>query len=191
MPPRRARPLRLPDPSRVEPLRLASGRELWLRPVHPDDAGPIAGAFSLLTEEEVRRRYLHPVKALGEEYLRQLVNPVPGRDFAVVAAEPLPPGEALVGALARLTGDPGGESAEFAILVSRFIAGQGVGRRLMLRLFEWAQANGVQRIWGDVLDENAGMIQLAQELGFERLPGADGPGVVRIGARVDLARTPR
>ena len=25
----------------------------------------------------------------------------------------------------------------------------------------------------------------------ERLPGADGPGVVRIGARVDLARTPR
>ncbi len=167
-------------PDRVETLRLADGRELWLRPVQPADAGPIAGGFELLGEDEVRRRYLHPVKELAPDYLHQLVNPAPGDAFAVVAAEPLPPGEALVGALARINRDPGSDSAEFAILVSHFIAGQGVGHALMRRLFEWGRANGIARIWGDVLDENTTMVQLAHSLGFERAPGADEPGLSRF-----------
>ena len=54
-----------PRAERTETVRLPDGRELWLRPVHPDDAGPIAGGFELLHEDEVRRRYLHPVKALN------------------------------------------------------------------------------------------------------------------------------
>ena len=161
---------------RTETLRLPDGRTLWLRPVHPADAGPIGGAFSLLTEDEVRRRYLHPVKALSDKYLTDLVNPEPGRDFAVVAAEPLPPGEALVGALARLDRDPSGDSAEFAILVSHFLAGQGLGTALMRRLVEWAEANGLRRLWGDVLDDNTAMIALAQAVGFRRehIPGSGG-----------------
>ena len=165
-----------PDPMRSETLRLPDGRTLWLRPVHPADAGPIGGAFSLLTEDEVRRRYLHPVKALSEKYLADLVNPLPGRDFAVVAAEPLPPGEALVGAVARLDRDPAGDSAEFAILVSHFLAGQGLGKALMRRLVEWAEAHGIERLWGDVLEDNTAMIALAQAIGFRRehVPGSGG-----------------
>ena len=181
----RANPRTPPRPERTETLRLADGRELWIRPVHPDDAGPIAGGFELLGEDEIRRRYLHPVKELAADYLAQLVNPLPGEAFAVVAAEPAPPGEALVGALARINRDPGTDSAEFAILVSHFIAGQGLGQVLMLRLFEWARANGIRRIWGDVLDENTTMIQLAQALGFEREAGADDPGVVRVAVRLE------
>lgn len=174
-----------PRPEREEELHLADGRVLRLRPVHPEDAGPIAGGFELLGEEEVRRRYLHPVKELAADYLAQLVNPIPGEAYAVVAAEPLPPGEALVGALARINRDPGTDSAEFAILVSHFIAGQGLGRELMLRLFEWARANGIRRIWGDILEENTTMIQLAQALGFEREAGANDPGLVRVAVRLD------
>lgn len=176
-------------PERTDVLRLADGRELWLRPVQPADAGPIAGGFELLGEEEVRRRYLHPVKALSQDYLQQLVAPPPGEGFAVVAAEPLPPGEALVGALARLTRDPGEDSAEFAILVSHFVAGQGLGQVMMLRLLEWARAHGIRRIWGDVLDENTAMIALAQSLGFERHASPDEPGLVRV--TLDLAPAPK
>ncbi len=181
----RANPRPPPRPERTETLRLADGRELWIRPVQPDDAGPIAGGFELLGEDEIRRRYLHPVKELAADYLAQLVHPLPGEAFAVVAAEPAPPGEALVGALARINRDPGTDSAEFAILVSHFIAGQGVGHALMLRLFEWARANGIRRIWGDVLEENTTMIQLAQALGFEREAGAEDPGVVRVAVRLE------
>ena len=179
-------------PERTEVLRLPDGRELWLRPIHPADAGPIAGAFELLTEDEVRRRYLHPVKALNADYLDALVRPVPGEAFAVVAAEPLPPGEALVGALARLTRNGDQDCAEFAILVSHFVSGQGLGVALMRRLVEWAEAHGIRRIWGDVLDENTAMIALALAMGFQREMSPESPNLLRI--TLDLAppkRLPR
>ena len=41
---RRKKPAAAPDPGRIEAVRLPDGRELWLRPVHPGDAGPRAGA---------------------------------------------------------------------------------------------------------------------------------------------------
>lgn len=172
-------------------MRLPDGRELWLRPVHPADAAPIAGGFDLLGDDEVRRRYLHPVKALGLDYLMQLVNIVPGESFAVVAAEPLPPGEALVGALARLTRDPGKDSAEFAILVSHFVAGQGLGKALMRRLVEWAQAHGIRRIWGEVMDDNTAMIQLAQAVGFRREPSQESPNLLHVTLDLEPVRRSR
>lgn len=180
-----------PDPGRTEVLRLPDGRTLWLRPVHPADAAPMAGAFQLLGEEEVRRRYLHPVKALLPPYLTQLVNPVPGQAHVVVAAEPLPPGEALVGAVARADRDPGRDSAEFAILVSHFLSGQGLGKALMRRLVEWAQSQGIQRLWGDVLEDNVPMIALAQAIGFRRehVPGSGGQ--VRVTLELPGPRTRR
>lgn len=186
--PRLSRSRKSPPSARLETLLLADGRELVLRPVHPLDAGPIAGAFSLLGEDEVRRRYLHPVKELAPEYLRQLVAPVPDEAHVVVAAEPLPPGEALVGAVARVTRIAGSDDAEFAILVSRLIAGQGVGRALMRRLFEWAQEQGIRRLQGDVLDDNEAMIGLAQSLGFVRESLADSPGLLRIVATLPTRR---
>jgi RimJ/RimL family protein N-acetyltransferase len=176
--PRPSRPT--PRAERTESLRLPDGRELWLRPVHPADAGPIAGAFELLSEDEVRRRYLHPVKALSPDYLSALVNPVPGEAYAVVAAEPLPPGEALVGALARLTRNGDEDCAEFAILVSHFVSGQGLGLAQMQRLVEWAEDQGIRRIWGDVLDENSAMIGLAQSLGFHRDTSPEAPNLLRV-----------
>lgn len=182
---RRKQPAAPPDPGRTERVRLPDGRDLWLRPVHPADAGPMAGAFDLLTEDEVRRRYLHPLKALSPVYLAQLVAPEPGRSYVVVAAEPLPPGEALVGAVARVDRDPGTESAEFAILVSHFLAGQGLGKLLMKRVVEWAQAQGLRRLWGDVLEDNAAMLALALAVGFRRehIPGSGG----QVRVNLDLA----
>ena len=187
-PTRRTTPRASHRPERTEVMRVPDGRELWLRPVHPADAAPIAGAFDLLAEDEVRKRYLHPVKALNLDYLTQLVNIVPGESFAVVAAEPLPPGEALVGALARLTRDPGKDSAEFAILVSHFVSGQGLGKALMRRLVEWAQAHGIRRIWGEVLDDNTAMIELAQALGFRRETSLESSNLLHVS--LDLDPTP-
>ena len=156
------------DPLRTERVRLRDGRRLMLRPIEPADAAPIAGGFELLHDEEIRRRFLHPVKALGDEYLRALTQPGP-RECVLVAAEPLPPGEALVGAVARLhcdAADP--RRAEFAILVSHFLAGQGLGKRLVRRLLEAARALGVREVFGDVLDDNLPMLRLAAALGFRR-----------------------
>lgn len=188
MPPFPALPRRPLRPMRTETLRLDDGRVLRLRPVDPKDAAPIAGAFELLDEDEVRRRYLHPVKALAPEYLARLVAPDPAREFVVVAAEPLPPGQALVGGVARLTRDDEGAGADFAILVARLISGQGVGRALLRRLCEWAQAHGVERLHGDVLEGNAPMLALAQAFGFEREPGEPASGLVRVTLDLPVVR---
>lgn len=163
-----------------ERLRLNDGRDLLLRPISPLDAEPLRVGFALLTPEEVRLRFLHPLKELTPEMAHQLTHPQPKRDFALVASEPLPPGEALVGAVARASIDEDGRRAEFAILVSRFVAGQGLGALMMRQLIRWAKLKRLEELYGDVLDENKPMLALAQQLGFSREPLQDEPGIIRV-----------
>ena len=159
-----------PRTERAEAFQLSDGREVVVRPIAPADAAPIAASYHLLNEEEVRRRFLH-----------LLTHPAEGSEFVVVAAEPLPPGDALVAAVARLARDDEDASrAEFGILVSHFVAGRGLGRLLMQRLIEWCRANGIRELWGDVLEDNAPMLELASHLGFRRETVPDSPGLVRV-----------
>lgn len=168
-------------PERAEVFQLSDGRQLVVRPIAAADAAPIAASFHLLNEDEVRRRFLHILKSLGEAHLRQLTQPSPESEFVVVAAEPLPPGEALVPAVARLSRDKDDPSrAEFGILVSHFVIGLGLGRLLMQRLIEWCKAHGVAQLWGDVMEDNTPMLELANHLGFHREALAGSPGLIRI-----------
>ena len=162
-----------------ERLRLANGREILIRPIRADDAEPLRASFPLLQPDEVRQRFLHAVKELSPETLQRLTQPQPRTEFALVAAEPLPPGEALVGAVARAAITPGTREAEFAILVSRYVAGMGLGRHLMRRLVRWAKGKKLERLWGDVLESNLPMLSLLKSLDFRR-EASDTPGLVRV-----------
>jgi len=178
-----------PDPERAETVRLADGREMLIRPIFPEDAGPIAASFHLLNEDEVRRRFQHILKALSEEHLRLLTRPVPGSEFVVVAAENLPPGEALVAAVARLSREGvDGKRAEFGILVSHFVIGVGLGRLLMQRLIDWSELNGIEVLWGDVMDDNKPMLMLANKLGFHRESISGSQGLIRISLQLPIQR---
>lgn len=173
-----------------ERQRLPNGRDVLIRPIRPEDALPLRAGFSLLQPEEVRQRFLHAMKELTPEQADRFTRINPKTEFALVAAEPLPPGEALVGAVARIAIDDNGidgkgidgksRDAEFAILVSRYLAGMGLGRYLMTRLVKWARGKKVQRIYGDVLENNHAMLALAQSLGFEREVRQDAQGLIRV-----------
>ena len=177
-------------PKRLPPwhehFRLPSGRELLIRPIRPEDAGPIQGAFGLLGREEIRHRFLYALKELSPEMAQRLTHPDPNTEFALVAAEPLPPGEALVGAVARIVVDDDGKAGEFAILVSHYINGMGLGRHLMRRLVRWAKGRKLERLYGDVLESNLPMQALAASLDFRREAG-DAPGLVRMVLDLDSA----
>jgi RimJ/RimL family protein N-acetyltransferase len=174
---------------RTEAFQLSDGREVVVRPIAPADAAPIAASYHLLNEEEVRRRFLHLLKSLDEQHLRQLTEPDAQSEFVVVAAEPLPPGDALVAAVGRLARDTGNPSrAEFGILVSHFVTGRGLGRLLMQRLVEWCRENGVRELWGDVLEDNTAMLELASHLGFHREAQVGSPGLVRVSLKLDDTR---
>jgi RimJ/RimL family protein N-acetyltransferase len=165
---------------------LSNGRDVLIRPIRPDDAQPLRAAVSLLEPDEVRMR-MSSSSELTTEMADKISRPDPRSEFAIVVAEPLPPGEAMVGAVARATIVPGGRDVEFAILVSRFIAGMGLGRHLMRRLVRWARGKQVDRIYGDVLEHNQPMLSLAQSLGFHREPSSD-PGMVRVVLDLQPAR---
>lgn len=177
------------DPERAELVRLPDRRELVIRPICEEDSAPIAAAFQLLNEDEVRKRFLHVLKALSEAHLYQLTHPAPGAEFVVVAAEPLPPGEALVPAVARLARDDDQpERAEFGLLVSHFVVGLGLGRLLLQRLIDWCGRHGIKILWGDVMDDNTAMLELATRLGFHRETIRGSPGLVRISLKVPTGK---
>jgi L-amino acid N-acyltransferase YncA len=82
--------------------------------------------------------------------------------------------------VARVSIIEGTRDAEFAILVSHFIAGMGLGRHLMRRLVRWARGKKLERLHGDVLEHNLPMLSLAHSLGFERAGGSDNAGLARV-----------
>lgn len=160
-------------------IRLSNGREVLIRPIRPDDALPLRAGFELLQPEEVRQRFLYAMKELTPDMADRLCRPDPGVEFALVAAEPLPPGEALVGAVARVSVVPNTRTAEFAILVSRYIAEMGLGRQMMQRLVRWSRGKRIEQLYGDVLEHNSPMLSLARSLGFRREHG-ESQGLVRV-----------
>ena len=162
-----------------EHIRLSNGREVLIRPIRPADAEPLRQGFPLLEPDEIRQRFLHAVNELTPDMADRFARPDAKREFALVAAEPLPPGEALVGAVARASVSDSGREAEFAILVSHYINGMGLGRHLMRRLVRWARGRKLERLYGDVLEHNVPMLALAESLGFRREP-TDQPGLVRV-----------
>lgn len=168
-----------------ERQRLPNGRDVLIRPIRPEDAEPLRAGFALLQPEEIRQRFLHSMRELPPEAVERFTRINPKTEFALVAAEPLPPGEALVGAVARISIDPNGRDAEFAILVSRYVAGMGLGRYLMTRLVKWARGKQLERVYGDVFEHNLPMLSLAQSLGFVRESQQD--GLVRVS--LDLTPT--
>ena len=159
-----------------------------IRPIRPEDAEPIRASFSLLQPEEVRQRFSSGIQrdALAEmtpEAAERMTRINPKNEFALVAAEPLPPGEALIGAVARISVDDNGRDAGFAILVSHYVANMGLGRYLMTRLVKWARGKKLDCVYGDVFEHNQAMLSLAESLGFER-SGEDAAGLIRV--RLDL-----
>ena len=67
----------------------------------------------------------------------------------------------------RLHADANHETGEYAILLRSDLKGQGLGWELMQLIIEWAKADGLSVIEGQVLRENTVMLDMASGLGFE------------------------
>jgi len=83
----------------------------------------------------------------------------------------------------RLHADANHETGEYAILLRSDLKGQGLGWELMQLVIEWAKADGLSVVEGQVLRENTVMLDMASGLGFEiRADPAD--------AEMKIARLP-
>jgi RimJ/RimL family protein N-acetyltransferase len=170
-----------------ELFKAPSGHGLLIRPIRPEDVAPLQAAFSLFGPEEIRDRFLQSVTELSAETAQRLTHPNPKSEITLVAAESEhTAGDAVVGAVARASVIQGTREAEYAILISRHLIGQGLGRQLMRKLVKWARGKYLDRLYGDVAEENEPMKQLAASLGFKPIPHPQGtPGLVRMVLELD------
>jgi len=163
-----------------ELLKLPNGRTVLLRPIDPRDAEPLRAAFATLSAEEVRFRFMHPIKEMSPELARDLTVLDPRHSFALAVSEPEAPGEGLVGAVVRASIDPNTQVAEFALIVARPLARQGLGTLLMRRMIEWCRRKRLHGVYGNILSDNTGMLHLAEQLGFTRQHVQGEGGTVRV-----------
>lgn len=177
------------QPTAGQSVLSASGISMLLRDIQSADEAELQRGFLRLSAEEVRMRFMHPLKALTHDLAVRLTQLDPHRDIALVLAAPKPVGQAEIYAVVRASRAPSYRhrirtDAEFAIVIPQALSGQGLGTKLMLELIQRCQAAGIRSLWGDVLTENAAMLALARKLDFkvQKHPEQDygGGNMVRV-----------
>jgi acetyltransferase len=152
------------------------GRLYPLRPIKPEDAPLIDDLLEHTDPEDVRLRFLSPLRKLPRQLAARLTQIDYDREMAFVVFA----GETCVEAagVGRLSEDPDRERAEFAILVRSDFHGHGLGYSLMQELIAYARGRGVGEIFGHVLRENRSMLSMCDDLGFTRHSIADDPTLI-------------
>jgi acetyltransferase len=151
-------------------LRLRDGSSVLARPVRPEDEEVVRSFLGKVEPEDLRLRFFAPVKDFGHPFIARLTQLDYARAIAFLAVEEA--SGAVLGVV-RLHADANHETAEFAILVRSDLKGRGLGWQLMQLMIEYARADGLRIIHGQVLRENATMIAMCKELGFEVTSLAD------------------
>lgn len=144
-------------------LVLANDWRIFVRPVRPEDEDLFHAFFERVTSEDLRLRFFAPVKDFSHVFIARLTQLDYARAMAFVAIDE-PTGN-MLGAV-RLHADADYEFGEYAILLRSDLKGRGLGWKLMELIIDYARSEGLKAIEGQVLRENAVMLQMCRELGF-------------------------
>ena len=167
-----------------EEIPLGDGRTLLLRPIRPEDEPALQAAFANMTAEQIRLRFLVPVKTLSHIAAVRFTQIDYDREMALILTEPGPPGRTPIFGVVNIIADPDNERAEYAIIVRHDMTALGLGTFLMRRIIDYARARGINEIHGDVLQENQPMLKLCRALGFTETRAPDEPTLVRVALRL-------
>lgn len=158
-----------------------------IRTAQPGDNEAMKHMLEEASPEDIRLRFFRSVRYFPDRLVEPMLRADELRHFAFVAMPDKDRGQ-IVGS-GMLVVEPGSAAAEFALMVARAHAGQGVGTHLLHCLVQEARAHGIPKVYGVIMSENANMIELARHYGFRvrRDPGQT--DCVR--AEIDVARAPR
>ncbi|MBB4040012.1 acetyltransferase [Microvirga flocculans] len=151
---------------------LRSGKNAFVRPVRPEDEDEFRRFFEKITPEDLRLRFFAPVRDFSHTFLARLTQLDYARAIAFVAFDGNT-GE-MMGAV-RLHADANHETGEYGILLRSDLKGLGLGWELMRLMIEWAKAEGLREVEGQVLRENSTMLDMCRSLGFSIRIDPDDP----------------
>jgi acetyltransferase len=145
-------------------LVIKDGWRVFARPIRPEDEPLIHEFLRHVTSQDLRLRFFAPMKEFTHEFIARLTQLDYARAMAFVAFDEAT--NEMVGVV-RIHSDSIYESGEYAILLRSDLKGRGLGWALMQLIIEYAKSEGLKAISGDVLQENAVMLEMCRSLGFE------------------------
>jgi acetyltransferase len=153
------------------------GLRLTVRPVRPEDEGLYREFFRHVAEDDLRLRFFAALKEFSHAFIARLTQIDYARAMAFVAIDE--GSEQMLGAV-QLHADVNHEIGEYAILLRSDLKGRGLGWLLMQTMIEYASADGLRVIEGEVLRENSTMLQMCRELGFEVEPDSEDSSLCHV-----------
>jgi acetyltransferase len=143
-------------------VALRDGSSVFVRPVRPEDEPLYRTFIPQVTNEDMRLRFFAPVKELSHAFIARLTQLDYARAMAFIAIDDA--GQML--GVVRLHASSDYTTGEFAILVRSDLKGRGLGWQLMQLIIEYARAEGIGAVEGQVLRGNTTMLEMCKELGF-------------------------
>jgi acetyltransferase len=137
---------------------------LLMRPVRPEDERLYGPFLAAVSREDLRLRFFAPVKDFSHAFIARFTQIDYARAMAFLAIDEAS-GEML--GVVRLHADAAYERGEYAVLVRSDLKSRGLGWLLMQMIVDYARAEGIRVIEGQVLRENTTMLNMCRELGFE------------------------
>ncbi|MFK7892312.1 MAG: GNAT family N-acetyltransferase [Granulosicoccus sp.] len=150
-----------------------SGLPLVLRPIRPDDAAALKNLVQGMSAESRYFRFMHAVNELSPQMVARFTKLDYDRQMAFVATHDTESFNEQPGAqpellgVSRYTIGNDRRQAEFAISVHENYKGQGIATLLMEVLIEHARTQGLETLYGTVLQTNLAMHALMESLRFK------------------------
>jgi RimJ/RimL family protein N-acetyltransferase len=150
----------------ADPLLLADGRRLKIRPIEREDRDRYRRLFLRLKPESRYRRFFSPKPELTKRELAYLIDIDHVHHEALAAVDESDGSFVAASRYVQLPDQP--HIAELAIEVADDAQRQGIGRELAIQTLERARANGFTRATATTLYENAPARALLRALHFRR-----------------------
>ena len=156
----------------VRPWQLRNGPAVRLRPIHPEDEPLMVQFHETLSQRSVYYRWLHLLNlsylTAHEELIRMCFIDYE-REMMLVADYNNPQtGQNEIIGVGSLIKEHSANSAEVALLVTDHYQRKGLGTELLRQLIQFGRDEKLQRLSGDVLADNLGMLAVCRKLGFRR-----------------------
>jgi acetyltransferase len=156
-----------PYPSALEESVEIAGRQLFVRPIRPEDGQHLMAFYAKASPADMRLRFFMSRREVPHSELARYSQIDYDREMTFIALIALESGEQAMVAEVRAVCDPDNVKAEFAIQVASGWQGKGLGRLLLNKLTSYLSDRGTTEVIGQCLRENTAMASLAQRLGFE------------------------
>lgn len=173
----------LPPAAQPERLVLADGTTVTLRAIRPEDAHLEQDFVRRLSPRSKQLRFLSGIRELTPVMLTRFTHTEYPGEAAFIATIECDGRERQIG-VARFAPGSSATCREFAVVVADEWHGRGIATALLRKLFRVAVEAGTHAIEGVVLRENARMLALARDFGFETRPYPGDPALVAV--RKDL-----